>query len=116
MPIDWQPLKEIVESHQRFVITSHVRPDADAIGSEIGLAELLVKLGKDVRIVNPSATPNSLSLTPVSFSVDFITFLVHTSFFLSALPCNKVTLVPRKPMYCQQHHNKVQEASLRFSG
>ncbi len=60
MPIDWQPLSEIVSANQRFVITSHVRPDADAIGSEIGLASLLVKLGKDVRIINPSATPDHL--------------------------------------------------------
>jgi phosphoesterase RecJ-like protein len=60
MPIDWQPLSEIVSANQRFVITSHVRPDADAIGSEIGLASLLIKLGKEVRIINPSATPDHL--------------------------------------------------------
>ncbi len=60
MPIDWQPLSEIVSANQRFVITSHVRPDADAIGSEIGLASLLTKLGKEVRIINPSATPKHL--------------------------------------------------------
>ncbi|MEW4487787.1 bifunctional oligoribonuclease/PAP phosphatase NrnA [Thalassoglobus sp. JC818] len=61
MPIDWQALADIISTHQRFVLTSHVRPDADAIGSEIGFAELLLQLGKDVRIVNPSATPNHLS-------------------------------------------------------
>ncbi|WP_417851395.1 DHH family phosphoesterase [Thalassoglobus sp.] len=60
MPIDWQPLQEIISAHQRFVITSHVRPDADAIGSEIGLASLLEALGKEVRIINPSATPDHL--------------------------------------------------------
>ncbi|MEZ6058031.1 MAG: bifunctional oligoribonuclease/PAP phosphatase NrnA [Planctomycetaceae bacterium] len=54
--IDWQPLKELIESHQRFIITSHVRPDADAIGSERGLQAILESLGKEVRIVNPSAT------------------------------------------------------------
>lgn len=60
MSIDWQPLQDIIAQHQRFVITSHVRPDADAIGSEIGLAILLQRLGKDVRIINPSATPDHL--------------------------------------------------------
>lgn len=60
MPIDWQPLVEILRTHQRFVISSHVRPDADAIGSEIGLCGLLEQMGKQVRIVNPSATPAHL--------------------------------------------------------
>jgi phosphoesterase RecJ-like protein len=60
MPIDWQPLRKLIESHQRFVLTSHIRPDADAIGSEMGLAAMLELLGKDVRIINPSATPDHL--------------------------------------------------------
>lgn len=60
MAIDWQPLREIINQHERFVITSHVRPDADAIGSEMGLAILLQNLGKQVRIINPSATPDHL--------------------------------------------------------
>ncbi|QDT52977.1 NanoRNase/pAp phosphatase [Caulifigura coniformis] len=59
--IDWRPLIAIVHDAHRFVITSHVRPDADAIGSEMGLAGALRALGKDVRIINPSATPNHLS-------------------------------------------------------
>jgi len=60
MPIDWQPLIEIIDRHDRFVISSHVRPDADAIGSEIGLAQLLEHRGKQVRIINPSGTPAHL--------------------------------------------------------
>ncbi|MDA0836015.1 MAG: bifunctional oligoribonuclease/PAP phosphatase NrnA [Planctomycetota bacterium] len=60
MPIDWAPLQKIIQENQRFVLTSHVRPDADAIGSELALAGLLEQLGKDVRIINPSATPNHL--------------------------------------------------------
>ncbi|MBX3439548.1 MAG: bifunctional oligoribonuclease/PAP phosphatase NrnA [Planctomycetaceae bacterium] len=60
MTIDWRPLQELIASHERFVLTSHVRPDADAIGSEMGMALLLESLGKTVRIANPSATPNHL--------------------------------------------------------
>ncbi len=61
MTVDWKPLGEIIENHQRFVLTSHVRPDADALGSEIGLARILKSLGKDVRIVNQSPTPPRLA-------------------------------------------------------
>lgn len=60
MTIDWQPLRPLIESHKRFVLTSHVRPDADAIGSEMGMALMLESLGKTVRIINPSATPDHL--------------------------------------------------------
>jgi phosphoesterase RecJ-like protein len=59
--IDWQPLQRIIEAGQRFTISSHVRPDADAIGSAIGLGGVLESLGKTVQIVNPSATPRHLA-------------------------------------------------------
>lgn len=58
--IDWQPLAELLHAHERFVLTSHVRPDADAIGSEMGMKGVLELLGKSVTIVNPSATPDHL--------------------------------------------------------
>jgi nanoRNase/pAp phosphatase (c-di-AMP/oligoRNAs hydrolase) len=58
--MDWQPLWDIIRSNDRFVISSHVRPDADAIGSELALAELLDGMGKSVRIINPSAPPGTL--------------------------------------------------------
>ncbi|MGE0377515.1 MAG: bifunctional oligoribonuclease/PAP phosphatase NrnA, partial [Planctomycetaceae bacterium] len=60
MTIDWHPLQTLIDAHQRFVLTSHIRPDADAIGSEMGMAMLLESLGKTVRIINPSATPDHL--------------------------------------------------------
>lgn len=60
MLIDWQPLKSLIQSHERFVLSSHIRPDADAIGSEMGMKALLESLGKTVRIINPSATPDHL--------------------------------------------------------
>ncbi len=60
MTIDWTPIREILESNERFVLSSHVRPDADAIGSELGMAAILEGMGKNVRIVNPSALPANL--------------------------------------------------------
>ncbi len=60
MKIDWTLLREIIETKNRFVLTTHVRPDADAIGSEIAMAGLLEQLGKEVRIVNASVVPPRL--------------------------------------------------------
>lgn len=57
MTIDWTPLSDLIASHDRFLVTSHVRPDGDALGSEVGMAGILRHFGKDVRIVNTSLTP-----------------------------------------------------------
>jgi len=57
MTIDWTPLADLIETHDRFLVTTHVRPDGDALGSEVGMAGLLRQKGKDVRVVNASRTP-----------------------------------------------------------
>lgn len=57
MPIDWRPFVEIVRAHKSFVLTSHMRPDCDAIGSELALALALRSLGKEARIVNGDTVP-----------------------------------------------------------
>jgi phosphoesterase RecJ-like protein len=57
MSIDWTPLADLIETHDRFLVTTHVRPDGDALGSEVGMAGLLRQKGKDVRVVNTSRTP-----------------------------------------------------------
>ena len=57
MSIDWTPLADLIETHDRFLVTTHVRPDGDALGSEVGMAGLLRQKGKDVRVVNSSPTP-----------------------------------------------------------
>ncbi len=57
MTIDWTPLADLVETKDKFLLTTHVRPDGDALGSEIGMVGLLRQRGKDVRVVNASPTP-----------------------------------------------------------
>ncbi len=61
MTIDWTGFAEIVSAAERFVLTSHVRPDADALGSELAMAGFLERLGKSVTVVNPSETPHTLT-------------------------------------------------------
>src|SRR5947199_4255347 len=57
MSIDWSPLSDLIATRDRFLVTTHVRPDGDALGSEVGMAGLLRQKGKDVRVVNTSRTP-----------------------------------------------------------
>ncbi len=61
MAIDWNPLKQIIAENHRFVLSSHKKPDADAVGSELAMANMLESLGKEVLIVNPTGTPANLS-------------------------------------------------------
>ena len=42
----------VLREHQQFVVLSHVRPDGDALGSQLALGLSLKKLGKNVRIWN----------------------------------------------------------------
>ena len=61
MSIDWPRFVTLVNSHDRFLLTSHVRPDCDALGSELGMAGVLESLGKTVQIVNAQKTPPNLA-------------------------------------------------------
>jgi bifunctional oligoribonuclease and PAP phosphatase NrnA len=58
--IAWRRFVEIVGAHQRFVLTTHIRPDGDAVGSQVALAEILESLGKDVAVCNDFAAPPNL--------------------------------------------------------
>lgn len=57
MSVNWTRFAERIAPLQRILLTSHVRPDCDALGSELGMAALLESFGKEVLIVNPQATP-----------------------------------------------------------
>jgi phosphoesterase RecJ-like protein len=61
MSIDWPRFRETIGRYQRFVLISHIRPDCDALGSELGMAGVLEGLGKQVAIVNGQATPPNLA-------------------------------------------------------
>ena len=61
MTIDWPKFAEIIHSNDRFLLTSHIRPDCDALGSELGMAGVLEALGKEVIIVNGQETPPNLA-------------------------------------------------------
>lgn len=69
MNIDWTAFRQAIDAPKRFVLTSHVRPDCDALGSELGMAAILRQLGKDVTIVNASETPPHLAFIDPSIEI-----------------------------------------------
>jgi phosphoesterase RecJ-like protein len=46
-----------LRERQSFILTSHARPDGDAIGSQLALAFALDRLGKSVRLINRDPVP-----------------------------------------------------------
>lgn len=62
-------LTRLFDSKQSFVITTHVNPDGDAIGSEVALALFLVNKGKKVTIINQSETSDHLIFLTKIFPV-----------------------------------------------
>lgn len=57
MQLAWDKLKAAVDRVDSILLTTHVRPDGDALGSELAMAELLEDFGKKVEIYNSSPTP-----------------------------------------------------------
>lgn len=59
-----QPIVDAIQSRRRFVISSHTRPDGDAIGSQLAMAYALHDLGKSVGVVNCDKAPGPLQAFP----------------------------------------------------
>jgi len=55
---------QVLRDHQRFAILSHVRPDGDALGSQLALALSLQQLGKNVRVWNEDGMLEKYSFLP----------------------------------------------------
>jgi phosphoesterase RecJ-like protein len=55
---------DAIRTRQRFVLSSHARPDGDAIGSQLAMAYALDALGKDVVLINKDPVPGPLRAFP----------------------------------------------------
>lgn len=52
---------EVLRNHQSFVLMSHVRPDGDAIGSQLALGFSLMAMGKTVYLINEDGLPENMA-------------------------------------------------------
>jgi phosphoesterase RecJ-like protein len=60
----FQEIANLIREHQKFVIISHVRPDGDALGSQLALGLSLRHLGKEIRIWNEDGMLEKYSFVP----------------------------------------------------
>jgi len=55
---------KIIRRHQKFLVTTHHNPDADAVSSALAMAMYLKSLGKKVHVLNEDACPQWLKFLP----------------------------------------------------
>jgi len=57
-------LKELLNEPRQIVITTHHKPDGDAMGSSLGLYNYLIQKGHQVRVITPTDYPTFLQWMP----------------------------------------------------
>lgn len=62
-------LKDFLASPKKIVITTHQKPDADALGSSLAMSGYLKKLGHTVKVITPTDYPSFLFWMPDNDSV-----------------------------------------------
>lgn len=55
---------DVLRNYERFLIVTHMRPDGDAIGSQLALGTVLKQLGKNVVMMNSDPVPHDLDWLP----------------------------------------------------
>ena len=66
----FEQIGEVLRNHQSFVLLSHVRPDGDAIGSQLALGYALIAAGKSVRMINEDGLPENLAFMAGSEKIE----------------------------------------------
>ena len=64
MKITMDAAAQMLRDAQTVVLTSHIRPDGDAIGSTLGLMHVLRAQGKEVRVLIDDEIPRIFSILP----------------------------------------------------
>src|SRR5688572_13957758 len=59
-----QAFQQLIAQPKKAVIVTHFKPDADALGSSLGLAGFLRKKGHQVKVITPSDYPDFLAWMP----------------------------------------------------
>src|SRR4030067_2475577 len=98
--IDFKTLESVILNNDKFLITTHVNPDADAIGSEIAFQLILKKLGKETYIINHSETPYNLKFLDKDDVIKKFDKNIHSKLFdevdvLAALDFNRADRMVR---------------------
>jgi phosphoesterase RecJ-like protein len=62
--LDLASLTELLDQPRKIVITTHHKPDGDAMGSSLGLYNYLIQQGHHAKVISPTDYPEFLSWMP----------------------------------------------------
>lgn len=75
---------QLIQPQRRFVLTTHVSPDGDGLGSQLGLAWLIREHGAQARIINPDPVPTRLTFLDPQSQVELFDPAGHRPALLEA--------------------------------
>ncbi|MGB2868183.1 MAG: bifunctional oligoribonuclease/PAP phosphatase NrnA [Bacteroidota bacterium] len=84
MSAEFESFQSLVRSARKFVLTTHINPDGDGLGSECALACYLRELGKQVWILNHSETPSNYAFLGQYFPIMKFDETQHKDLVLNA--------------------------------
>lgn len=105
-------IKKAIDRFDRFMVSSHINPEGDAIGSQIAVASLLKHLGKKVVILDESPVPHILRFMKGSESIlrekprgfDFDAAVILDSPDLTRIGNVSAYITEDKPIINIDHH------------
>ena len=74
---NWKQLSELISNSHKIILSTHIDPDGDGLGSEVAFYLYLKSINKDVTILNISETPDKYKFLDENnyintFSKDFV--------------------------------------------
>jgi phosphoesterase RecJ-like protein len=80
-----------LRERQSFILTSHARPDGDAIGSQLALALALDKLGKSVRLIDRDPVPSPYRAFPGTNRIELSDRVTSPADAVVLLECSELS-------------------------
>lgn len=123
-------LKKTIERNKSFILSTHVNPDADAIGSELAFYYLLTELNKEVRVINHNETPYNLKFLDFDSVIEKYNSEIHdpviaeadTYIILDLSTPNRIVSMEKsllnftKTKICIDHHENPDPFFVNFVG
>ena len=90
---------DLIEKHERFGITSHIRPDGDSLGSSLALCWILRGLKKDAEVIMADHVPHAYARLPGSEDVRVAPDIDRPYDAVFVIECSDVTRpgLPSRP-------------------
>lgn len=83
-------IADVITRHDSFLVTSHVRPDGDSIGSTLALYHMLRNMGKSALVYNQDRTPGNYQFLPGAADIIHELPATHNSEVVFILDCSEL--------------------------